>query len=151
MGIWRSHHSIGNIAGSLIAGAFVEYSWGLSFAVPAVIIFSLGLLTFAFLVPDPRAVGCPVPVHNIELVIVHFFLQFASCTRQSFFQTFLFQKPNDQEIVATEDGNNKEDDKSESSVSESSSDSHSNKEDEKAISFWRAVRIPVSFHQILYL
>ena len=33
MGIWRSHHSIGNIAGSLIAGAFVEYSWGLSFAV----------------------------------------------------------------------------------------------------------------------
>jgi OPA family glycerol-3-phosphate transporter-like MFS transporter 1/2 len=76
MGIWRSHHSIGNIAGSLIAGAFVEYSWGLSFAVPAVIIFSLGLLTFTFLVPDPRAVGCPVPVHNIDESV---YILYSSC------------------------------------------------------------------------
>lgn len=64
MGIWRSHHSIGNIAGSLIAGAFVEDSWGLSFAVPASIIFLLGILLFFFLVPDPRGVGCPVPDHT---------------------------------------------------------------------------------------
>nr|CAH0105951.1 unnamed protein product [Daphnia galeata] len=132
MGIWRSHHSIGNIAGSLIAGAFVEYSWGLSFAVPAVIIFSLGLLTFTFLVPDPRAVGCPVPVHNIDE-----------------------STPSEQEIIATEDGNKKKDDDSDSNSikkeslsslsSESSTNSDSissNKEDEKAISFWRAVQIP---------
>ena len=64
MGVWRAHHSIGNIAGSLIAGAFVEYNWGLSFAVPAAIIFALGILLFFFLVPDPRAVGCPVPDHT---------------------------------------------------------------------------------------
>ncbi|EFX68820.1 hypothetical protein DAPPUDRAFT_301251 [Daphnia pulex] len=118
MGIWRAHHSIGNIAGSLIAGAFVEYSWGLSFAVPAAIIFSLGLLTFFFLVPDPRAVGCPVPVHNLELT------------------------PNAEEIVATENGSNKIDDKDSISVSRSTSTSSSHKEKEQAISFWRAVRIP---------
>lgn len=63
MGIWRSHHSIGNIIGTLIAGAFVEEAWGLSFVVPAAIIFGLGLFLFLFLVPDPRAVGCDVPEH----------------------------------------------------------------------------------------
>ncbi|XP_046640771.1 glucose-6-phosphate exchanger SLC37A2-like isoform X2 [Daphnia pulicaria] len=67
MGIWRSHHSIGNIVGSLIAGAFVEDSWGLSFAVPSAIIFGLGLLLYFFLVPDPRAVGCPVPEHGSDM------------------------------------------------------------------------------------
>jgi OPA family glycerol-3-phosphate transporter-like MFS transporter 1/2 len=69
MGIWRSHHSIGNIIGSLIAGAFVEDSWGLSFAVPAVIIFGLGLLLFFFLVSDPRAVGCCIPEHGSAMSV----------------------------------------------------------------------------------
>ena len=69
MGIWRAHHSIGNIAGSLIAGAFVEDSWGLSFAVPAAIIIGLGLLLFILLVPDPRAVGCPVPEHTAPIPV----------------------------------------------------------------------------------
>jgi hypothetical protein len=69
MGIWRSHHSIGNIVGSLIAGAFVEDSWGLSFAVPSAIIFGLGLLLYFFLVPDPRAVGCPVPEHGSDMSV----------------------------------------------------------------------------------
>ena len=34
MGLWNSHTSLGNILGSLIAGAFVTYNWGLSFIVP---------------------------------------------------------------------------------------------------------------------
>ena len=63
MGIWRAHHSVGNIMGTLIAGAFVDQDWGLSFAVPAAILAGIGILTFFFLVPDPRAVGCPTPVH----------------------------------------------------------------------------------------
>ena len=64
MGIWRAHHSIGNILGTVIASAFVDISWGLSFAVPAAIIIGLGVLLFFFLVPDPRAVGCRVPDHS---------------------------------------------------------------------------------------
>ena len=37
MGLWNSHTSLGNILGSLIAGAFLSSSWnnwGLSFIVP---------------------------------------------------------------------------------------------------------------------
>ena len=64
MGVWRSHHSIGNILGTLIASAYVDRSWGLSFALPAAIIFGLGILTFFFLVPHPRAVGCREPDHT---------------------------------------------------------------------------------------
>ena len=63
MGIWRAHHSVGNILGTIIASAFVDESWGLSFTVPATIIAGLGILLFFFLVPDPRAVGCPEPDH----------------------------------------------------------------------------------------
>lgn len=64
MGIWRSHHSVGNIFGTIIAAAFVEYSWGLSFTVPAAIMISIAIIVFLFLVPDPRAVGCPIPDHT---------------------------------------------------------------------------------------
>ena len=63
MGIWRAHHSVGNILGTIIASAFVDESWGLSFAVPATIIAGLGILLFFFLVPAPRAVGYPEPYH----------------------------------------------------------------------------------------
>ena len=68
MGIWRAHHSVGNILGTIIASAFVDESWGLSFAVPAAIIVGLGILLFLFLVPDPRAVGCPEPDHTGDRV-----------------------------------------------------------------------------------
>ena len=68
MGIWRSHHSIGNIFGTILASAFVEYNWGLSFAVPAAVIIGFGILLFLFMVPDPRAVGCQVPDHSGKAV-----------------------------------------------------------------------------------
>lgn len=51
MGIWNSHTSVGNILGSLIAGAFVTTSWGWSFAVPGLITFGIGVMVFFFLVP----------------------------------------------------------------------------------------------------
>lgn len=57
MGVWNSHTSFGNIVGSLIAGVFVTYNWGLSFAVPGIIIGGLGVLIFLFLAPHPDDVG----------------------------------------------------------------------------------------------
>uniref|UniRef100_A0A8C6S6A5 Glucose-6-phosphate exchanger SLC37A2 n=1 Tax=Neogobius melanostomus TaxID=47308 RepID=A0A8C6S6A5_9GOBI len=50
MGVWNSHTSVGNILGSLIAGAFVSSAWGLSFIVPGAIIAATGLLCFCLLV-----------------------------------------------------------------------------------------------------
>jgi len=64
MGIWRANHSVGNIFGTLLASAFVEVDWGLSFAVPSAIIIFLGIFTFFFLVPDPRNIGFPRPDHG---------------------------------------------------------------------------------------
>ena len=64
MGIWRSHHSVGNMLGSLIASSFVEYNWGLSFVVPSAIIVALAVVLFLFLVPEPEDVGCLRPDHS---------------------------------------------------------------------------------------
>lgn len=50
-GIWNSHTNVGNILGAVIAGAFVDYNWGLSFIVPGVIIGVSGFILFLFLVP----------------------------------------------------------------------------------------------------
>lgn len=50
MGIWNSHTSVGNILGSLIAGAWVSSAWGLSFVVPGIIITTVGIICFFFLV-----------------------------------------------------------------------------------------------------
>ncbi|XP_040287051.1 glucose-6-phosphate exchanger SLC37A2 isoform X1 [Bufo bufo] len=61
MGIWNSHTAVGNILGSLIAGAFVTSAWGLSFIVPGVIIASCGIICFFFLIEYPEDVGCTSP------------------------------------------------------------------------------------------
>ncbi|KAF5296310.1 hypothetical protein FQA39_LY12527 [Lamprigera yunnana] len=60
-GIWNSHTSIGNILGSLIAAAFVETNWSLSFIYPGIIIAFGGFLMFLFLVVSPTDVGCSLP------------------------------------------------------------------------------------------
>jgi len=57
MGLWNSHTSLGNIFGSLVAGAFVQSNWGLSFTVPGVIIAGVGFLLFLVLVPRPQDLG----------------------------------------------------------------------------------------------
>ena len=59
MGLWNSHTSLGNILGSLIAGAFVTENWGLSFTVPGLIIAGVGFLNFFFLVPKPSEADLP--------------------------------------------------------------------------------------------
>uniref|UniRef100_G3Q0N1 Glucose-6-phosphate exchanger SLC37A2 n=1 Tax=Gasterosteus aculeatus aculeatus TaxID=481459 RepID=G3Q0N1_GASAC len=58
MGVWNSHTSVGNILGSLIAGAFVSSAWGLSFIVPGLIIASTGILCFFFLVESKFLFSC---------------------------------------------------------------------------------------------
>ena len=50
-GIWNSHTNVGNILGAIVAGAFVDYNWGLSFMIPGLIIGLAGFLIFLFLVP----------------------------------------------------------------------------------------------------
>ncbi|XP_077985488.1 glucose-6-phosphate exchanger SLC37A2-like [Glandiceps talaboti] len=64
MGIWNSHTSVGNILGSLIAGIFVDDAWGLSFIVPGVIISTMGIIIFLFLIVHPADVGCTLPDHE---------------------------------------------------------------------------------------
>ncbi|XP_030077622.1 glucose-6-phosphate exchanger SLC37A2 isoform X2 [Microcaecilia unicolor] len=66
MGIWNSHTSVGNILGSLIAGAFVTKAWGLSFIVPGIIVAIMGVICFFFLIEYPEDVGCSLPQHNEE-------------------------------------------------------------------------------------
>ncbi|XP_065344751.1 glucose-6-phosphate exchanger SLC37A2 isoform X2 [Cloeon dipterum] len=60
-GIWNSHTSVGNILGSVVAGAFVDTDWALSFFVPALIVAGSGFLMFLFLPAEPAEVGCPPP------------------------------------------------------------------------------------------
>ncbi|KAI5089462.1 glucose-6-phosphate exchanger SLC37A2 isoform X2 [Silurus meridionalis] len=67
MGIWNSHTSVGNILGSLIAGAFVSTAWGLSFIVPGIIIATTGVICFFFLVEHPEDVNCTLPQHHESL------------------------------------------------------------------------------------
>ncbi|NXP00141.1 G6PT3 protein, partial [Certhia brachydactyla] len=66
MGIWNSHTSVGNILGSLIAGAWVSSAWGLSFVVPGIIITAVGIICFFFLVEYPEDVDCSPPLHHVS-------------------------------------------------------------------------------------
>lgn len=54
-GVWNSHTYVGNILGSLIAGAFLnrayDDNWGLSFIVPGLIIIGMAILVMLFLTP----------------------------------------------------------------------------------------------------
>lgn len=56
-GLWNSHTNLGNIVGLLLAGAFVQTDWGLSFIVPGVLTLCVGGLLFLWLVPKPSDVG----------------------------------------------------------------------------------------------
>ncbi|XP_078265886.1 glucose-6-phosphate exchanger SLC37A1-like [Rhinoraja longicauda] len=58
MGLWNSHTSVGNILGSLIAGRWVSGSWGWSFLVPGIIVATMGIVCFLFLIEHPHDVKC---------------------------------------------------------------------------------------------
>ena len=57
MGLWNTHQYAGNIVGLSVASAYSDEDWTLSFMYPALIVLSVGLLVFLFLVPKPSHVG----------------------------------------------------------------------------------------------
>jgi sugar phosphate permease len=57
MGVWNAHTSLGNILGTVIAAACLQYGWGYAFIVPGLLICFMGLIVFAFLVVQPSDVG----------------------------------------------------------------------------------------------
>jgi OPA family glycerol-3-phosphate transporter-like MFS transporter 1/2 len=67
MGVWNSHTSVGNIAGSVLAAAVLEFGWGWSFLVPAVVINALGVVVLVFLVAHPSEAGLQVQVMDVEM------------------------------------------------------------------------------------
>ena len=64
-GLWNSNTNFGNILGAIIAGYFVEQSWGLSFIVPGFIMSTCGVMTFLFLVPRPEDVNLHPLKHTV--------------------------------------------------------------------------------------
>ncbi|CAM8991240.1 unnamed protein product [Rhodiola kirilowii] len=57
MGIWNAHTSLGNITGSLVAAAMLQYGWGWSLVVPGLMISFAGLVVFLLLPVNPESVG----------------------------------------------------------------------------------------------
>lgn len=61
MGVWNAHTSLGNIAGTVIAAACLQYGWGYSFIVPGIAISVLGAAVFLLLTVQPADVGLAQP------------------------------------------------------------------------------------------
>jgi hypothetical protein len=61
MGIWNAHTSTGNILGSLIAAAVLQYGWGWSFVLPGLLLVLGGVMVFFFLVVEPADIGFESP------------------------------------------------------------------------------------------
>lgn len=57
MGVWNSHTSVGNICGSLIAAAVLQYGWGWCFLLPGILVAMAGIMVFLFLVVSPEDAG----------------------------------------------------------------------------------------------
>ena len=127
------------------------------FQVPAFIFGLLGVLLFLFLVPDPRAVGCPMPDHTNTvlalvkyhtialLIIVIIFIERRFCSFskiQASGQSVLIK--NETEDQQLSGFGSQTFSSIESDFSLHSQEKQPNSaEREKAISFWRAVQIPV--------
>ncbi|XP_057869747.2 putative glycerol-3-phosphate transporter 1 [Cryptomeria japonica] len=67
MGIWNAHTSIGNICGSLIAVAVLQYGWGWSFLLPGILVAVAGIIVYLFLVVNPEDVVDEVRSERINL------------------------------------------------------------------------------------
>ncbi|KAM7537381.1 hypothetical protein Aperf_G00000061630 [Anoplocephala perfoliata] len=53
MGIWNAHTNVGNVLGSILAGAFVNYQWGASFLVPGFLLIAGAYVVYLVLVDHP--------------------------------------------------------------------------------------------------
>lgn len=67
MGIWNSHTSVGNILGSVLASCVLNFGWGWSFILPALVVGVVGVLVFAFLVSHPRDLALENTDHGVEM------------------------------------------------------------------------------------
>ncbi|GLJ30381.1 hypothetical protein SUGI_0601070 [Cryptomeria japonica] len=67
MGIWNAHTSIGNICGSLIAVAVLQYGWGWSFLLPGILVAVAAIIVYLFLVVNPEDVVDEVRSERINL------------------------------------------------------------------------------------
>merc|ERR1712076_95840 len=68
MGVWNSHTSFGNIIGSLIAAQYADTDWALSFVIPGVMIFVMGLVVYLTIVPHPEELGYEQSENGGELI-----------------------------------------------------------------------------------
>ena len=157
MGVWRSHHSVGNMVGSLMASAFVEYNWGLSFAVPSALIAILGFILFLFLASDPKTVGCPSP--DNQVINIYFTLLFLNSILHHLM--FMQQEKEDDLPVHYEAVHN---DSKESEIQLTTLNDSSfvgspssgellqsdDSEQHQAISFWKALLIPVIYFFLFF-
>uniref|UniRef100_A0A158R9D1 Sugar phosphate exchanger 3 n=1 Tax=Taenia asiatica TaxID=60517 RepID=A0A158R9D1_TAEAS len=68
MGVWNAHTNVGNVLGSIIAGAFVNYQWGASFLVPGFLLTAGAYIVYIVLVdrPSPELDSASVPANVIE-------------------------------------------------------------------------------------
>ncbi|KAL5964888.1 Glucose-6-phosphate exchanger SLC37A2, partial [Taenia solium] len=68
MGVWNAHTNVGNVLGSIIAGAFVNYQWGASFLVPGFLLTAGAYIVYIVLVdrPSPEFDSASVPANVIE-------------------------------------------------------------------------------------
>lgn len=53
MGVWNAHTNVGNVLGSIIAGAFVNYQWGASFLAPGFLLIVGAYVVYLVLVDHP--------------------------------------------------------------------------------------------------
>ncbi|KAK3221829.1 hypothetical protein Dsin_008854 [Dipteronia sinensis] len=67
MGLWNSHTSVGNIVGSVVASAVLEFSWGWSFVLPGLLLIFVGVFVFMFLVVRPEDLGFEAPAKEVEM------------------------------------------------------------------------------------
>ncbi|EEE65205.1 hypothetical protein OsJ_20337 [Oryza sativa Japonica Group] len=67
MGVWNSHTSVGNIAGSVLSAAVLEFGWGWSFLVPAFVIAALGVVVLVFLIAHPMDAGLDIEAIEVEM------------------------------------------------------------------------------------
>ncbi|XVF10907.1 hypothetical protein REPUB_Repub07fG0223800 [Reevesia pubescens] len=73
MGVWNAHTSVGNISGSLLAAAVLDYGWGWSFIIPGALIASSGVLVYLFLPAYPEDIGFfGRNASNAKLDLVHY-------------------------------------------------------------------------------
>lgn len=69
MGVWNSHTSVGNIVGSVVASAVLEFGWGWSFVLPGLLVIFFGVFVFLFLVVRPEDLGFEAADKEVEMQV----------------------------------------------------------------------------------